>query len=144
MSDELVNNPYNLLKEQPKKYISFILLIVVFLVILLFNQKVFTTMNIQGVVKNQDGYKVFLYVPYQNVINISQGKLLIENKIYNYKLINVSDDLNQINNQNIQEVVIEVNLLPKYQVNNLIIEIKIIKSEEKVYQKLWNNLKERE
>lgn len=144
MSDELVNNPYNLLKEQPKKYISFILLIVVFLVILLFNQKVFTTMNIQGVVKNQDGYKVFLYVPYQNVINISQGKLLIENKIYNYKLINVSDDLNQINNQNIQEVVIEVNLLPKYQVNNLIIETKIIKSEEKVYQKLWNNLKERE
>ncbi len=144
MSDELVNNPYNLLKEQPKKYISFILLIVVFLVIFLFNQKAFTTMNIQGVVKNQDGYKVFLYVPYQNVINISQGKLLIENKIYNYKLINVSDDLNQINNQNIQEVVIEVNLLPKYQVNNLIIETKIIKSEEKVYQKLWNNLKERE
>jgi|LSQX01.1.fsa_nt_gb hypothetical protein len=144
MNEELINHPDLLLKEKPKKYGSFILLMFILLIIYLLNQKITTTINVQGIVKEINGYKLVLYIPYQNVVNLNYSKLLIENESYNYKIKKINSELIQIDSLNIQEVIVEVDLKEDWQINNLILETKIIKGEEKVYQKLWNDLKERE
>ena len=144
MNDKLLNDPITFIKTKPKKYLSFMLLMIVIILFYFLNENVMTTINIQGLVKKENIYKLVLYVPYQIVKEVVSRKLIMENIEYTYKVVNVSSELQVINQINMQEVLIEINLPDKFKVENLILDVKIIKKQEKVYQNLWKKLIERE
>jgi len=143
MNDCMINNPVTFSQLKPKKYISFILLIFIVLIIYILNQNVSNSIDIPGIIK--ENYKLNLFVSKEQLLEITtQNKILIKGEAYLFKINNISDNMQIMNNQNIFEVIIDLELPEKYRIKNLLVEAKVIISTEKVYQKLWKNLIEKE
>ncbi len=140
--NEIVIPSYSFLRVEPKKSLSVILLIIIIFIIYSLNQRVTTISEVQAIVFDNN---LHLLIPHDEVKNIiDKDELLIENKKYKYKIKNILPEIQVINNQNIQEIEIDIKLPKKYQLNNLILTTKIIKSEKTLFKKLNNILVERE
>ncbi len=141
MTEILIPN-YSFLKIKPKKYLNFILLMIIIFSLVCSFQKITTVLEVNGIVYDN---KINLLIPYEEVKHLNKNnELYIEDKKYKYKIVKIHDEIEIINNLNVQRVELNIKLPSQYQINNLILTTKIIKSEKTLYQKIFDILIERE
>lgn len=133
---------YIILNKKTSNIINMFILISLMIVITLIvitQFKYIKYYEIKGmVVKNNDDYKLQLYIAPDklNVIK-NNKKIIIEEKEYEYK-INSIDNEYTINNY--LKVIIDIKLLEKDKINNNILQIKIQESNKKLFYYIKNYL----
>lgn len=130
-------------KLKLSKYYNFgyITLIFIIIIISLINTLSFKTYqeNIGVIIKEDNNYYLKTYISINNISSFIQKNYLnIKSNIYEYKIKYINSELSIFNNQNYQEVHLSLNLPKEYQINNLVINYKVLIKK----QKIINYLKE--
>ena len=130
-------------KKYPYIYsITFIIItnIIIFLIIsLTCNYK--TYCKVLGKVVDNNNYLLEIPCEYNNIeYIINNNTLSINNKIYNYNIINVDNNL-YVTQENINYLLVYLsyNEIPK--INNLVLEVKILKENKKIIYYILDYLK---
>lgn len=130
-------------KKYPYIYsITFIIItnIIIFLIIsLTYNYK--TYYKVLGKVVYNNNYLLEIPCEYNNIeYIINNNTLSINNKIYNYNIINVDNNL-YVTQENINYLLVYLsyNEIPK--INNLVLEVKILKENKKIIYYILDYLK---
>jgi len=116
------------------------LLIIFFLIFLniSFNYKYRIYENYLGYIKKiDDSFKVVIYVLEEEVSNVVNYSMIIEGSKYNFEIENISEEIYLVDNLKYKEMILDVNLNKKYELENNVINITL----EKGHETLWNKLK---
>lgn len=141
-------NRINILNMKSNRYYMVVILITLFLIFLILfcnYYKVTIYFESKLVVNCQENEcKYYIYVPLDKIATINDSKVIKINKDnYPYQINNIEeiayDEKNLINYQIVQ---ININLKKDYQINNLVIDIKILEKEEKLINLIKNILLE--
>lgn len=128
------NNSYIIKEMKPRNLLSFILLTIIILFIYGLSISVTNTMQVSGVIKNNN---LILIIPYQDIQKImTENKILIDETDYNYKIIDISKEIDLVNNINIQYVTLDLKLPKKYLHENLVINARIILNKKKIINRV--------
>ena len=125
------------------KIISFLLLIIISLLIIILNMNYISIMNTVGMIKEIDNNYYIRLVIDNNDIKylINNNYLYIENKIMNYKIQKIEEELYSDNNKNYKVIYLKVKLEKEYKINNLNLNIKINKEKKKILYYIIDYLK---
>lgn len=131
---------FNFIKEtNPHKYICLILNLILGIIVII--MMLFKCQDVTNVFIIVSDNKIKGYIPYQELIEITENnKIIIDHKIYEYK-INQIDEMTVIGIQNYQ--IVELDIKNNHFLNNMSISGKIIKNNIKLYQKIILEIIER-
>lgn len=128
------NNSYIIKEMKPHNLLSFILLTIIILFIYGLSISVTNTMQVSGVIENNN---LILIIPYQDIQKImTENKIIIDETDYNYKIIDISKEIDLVNNINIQYVTLDLKLPKKYLHENLVINARIILNKKKIINRV--------
>ena len=128
------NNSYIIKEMKPHNLLSFILLTIIILFIYGLSISVTNTMQVSGVIENNN---LILIIPYQDIQKImTEDKIIIDETDYNYKIIDISKEIDLVNNINIQYVTLDLKLPKKYLHENLVINARIILNKKKIINRV--------
>lgn len=136
--DILENNNTIWLQKIPHKITIWVVIIIMGLITLGFFICCYPYNNIkiyEGLVQKNDlGYYINILVLENDINNITDKKLLINNKDRKYQIANISDDYYLDNNNKYREVTLKTTIDKKSIINNNILELKFIVGKTTIYQ----------
>ena len=118
------NSSVIMLKKVPVKIISWITILIVFLIFILVFGTFFTYNKYEKCIGMVRENNIVLELS-PDKINKIKDRLYIDNKKYNFEIKEISKDYIIIDNKNYYEIVLNINLEDKYKIDNNILEIYI-------------------
>lgn len=129
-------------KVEPFIYVYIMIIIIIMLSLIIiftvFNYK--TYYDLRGIIINEENeYYLKIYIPISKVkYLVNNNKLVIDGKLYRYKIINIDSEYFTDNVDTYQIIKIKVNLPIKYKLNNLVINLKVVKEDKKIIEYILN------
>ena len=137
-------NSYIILNKNTKKLIKLFIITSLFIILLLvltLNIKYKKYYYLYGQVDNN--YRLILYcdIKYLEVIK-KNNKVVINNNIYNYKILSIDTNYTILNNtNNYIQLVIDINLNSEDKITNNILKLKVLVSNKKLFYYLIDYIK---
>ena len=95
-----------------------------------------------GYIKKIDNsFYTIIYVPQNEISDLSESDLLVDKKEYSFKIINISEEYYAINNNLCYQVILDFNLSEKYLIENNIIEINFKKEKTTIFNEIKKRIK---
>lgn len=95
-----------------------------------------------GYIKKIDNsFYTIIYVPQNEISDLSESDLLVDKKEYSFKIINISEEYYTINNNLCYQVILDFNLSEKYLIENNIIEIYLKKEKTTIFNEIKKGIK---
>ena len=95
-----------------------------------------------GYIKKIDNsFYTIIYVPQNEINDLSESDLLVDKKEYSFKIINISEEYYTINNNLCYQVILDFNLSEKYLIENNIIEINFRKEKTTIFKEIKKGIK---
>lgn len=134
------NSSVIMLKKVPVKIISWITILLVFLIFILVFGILFTYNKYEKCIGIVRGNNIVLELSPDKINKIKDG-LYIDNKKYDFEIKEISNDYIIIDNKNYYEIVLNINLEDKYKIDNNILEIYIELEKTTLLKEIFNFLK---
>lgn len=137
-------NSYIILNKSTNKLIKLFIITSLFIILLLvltLNIKYKKYYYLYGQVDNN--YRLILYcdIKYLEVLK-KNNKVVINNNIYNYKILSIDTNYTILNNtNNYIQVVIDINLNSEDKITNNILKLKVLVSNKKLFYYLIDYIK---
>jgi len=143
---DIVDNKYFLNNKKDNIVITWIMLLIIFLLIFLniaFNYKYEICDKYVGYVKKiEDEFKVVLYVLESEVSNLNKSSLLVDSLKYDFSIDSISYEYYIIENEKYYEVILYVKLDDSYLIDNNIINVVIKKDVTTLYNEFKKGMKQ--
>ena len=95
-----------------------------------------------GYIKKIDNsFYTIIYVPQNEISDLSESDLVVDKKEYSFKIINISEEYYTINNNLCYQVILDFNLSEKYLIENNIIEINFRKEKTTIFKEIKKGIK---
>lgn len=96
--------------------------------------------TVAEVIYENNHYYIIIYLPKNDVKNIASNNILyIDKKEYNYDIVKIESEYFEDNTNNYQKITLDIDLPSKYQINNLNLNIKLLKENKKIINYILNN-----
>lgn len=139
------NFSYIINKKTSIAIIVWILFLIVGLTLFLlisFTYKYYIYDSYLGYIKKIDNsFYTIIYVPQNEISDLSESDLLVDKKEYSFKIINISEEYYTINNNLCYQVILDFNLSEKYLIENNIIEINFRKEKTTIFNEIKKGIK---
>ena len=129
-------------KVEPLIYTYIMIIIVTMLSLIIiftiFNYK--TYYNTKGTIISEEGtYYLEVYLPISKIsLIVNNHEIVIDNKKYKYKIMNIDGEYFTDNIDTYQIVKLKVSLPSKYKLNNLVLNLQILKEDKRIIDYLFN------
>ena len=128
----ILNKKINIYIKRFKMITILILITMIILCQIKYKSYYFTTAQ---VIKNDNYYQLLVLIPEDELSIIKENNnLIIEDIIYDYKIINIDNDYVLTNNNKLYlKVVLSIGLRKKDMIVNNLLQVKILKSNKKIF-----------